>query len=196
MTIIQIEALESGQHPIQSQSGRNSCWLDGWIEVSANLESQVWDCLGWCNLTIEDGKLTAITPTERPAPDIEPIKQQKIAQSKTDLAAYLESHPLQWTDGEYYSITAEKQAQLTSKVMAATMAQTISQPYTLTWNSTGEVCKEWELTELSALAFAIDARVTALVTYQQTQEVAMRNAQTLEELEAIVVDYDSVEATS
>lgn len=195
MTIIEINARPDGGHGLQSQSGRSFCWLDGWIEVPSNLESRVWETAGYCDLTIKDGILTAIIPIERPAPDIEPIKQQKIAQSKTDLASYLESNPLQWTDGEYYSITAEKQAQLTSKIMAATMAQTMSQPYTLTWNSTGEVCKEWELSELSALAFAIDARVTALVSYQQTQEVAMRNAQTLEELEAIVVDYDSVETT-
>ena len=113
-----------------------------------------------------------------------------------DLADYLKSNPLQWTDGEYYSITAEKQAQLTSKIMAATMAQTLSQPYTLTWNSTGEVCKEWALQDLSALAFAIDARVTALVSYQQKQEVAIRNAVTLEELDAIVVDYDTVGAAA
>lgn len=122
----------------------------------------------------------------------EEYKSDRIAQSKAGLAAYLEAHPIQWTDGEYYSITAEKQAQLTSKIMAATMAQTLSQPYTLTWNSTGEVCKEWALQDLSALAFAIDARVTALVSYQQKQEVAMRNAVTLEELDTIEVDYDSV----
>lgn len=132
-----------------------------------------------------------------PEPDaLEEAKADKIAKSKTDLADYLETHPLQWTDGEYYSITAEKQQQLTSKIMAATMAQTLSTEYTLTWNSTGEVCKEWTLQDLSALAFAIDARVTALVTYQQTQEVAMRNAATLEDLEAIVVDYDSVKAAA
>lgn len=132
-----------------------------------------------------------------PEPDaLEEAKAGKISKSKTDLADYLETHPLQWTDGEYYSITAEKQQQLTSKIMAATMAQTLSTEYTLTWNSTGEVCKEWTLQDLSALAFAIDARVTALVTYQQTQEVAMRNAATLEDLEAIVVDYDSVEAAA
>ena len=128
-----------------------------------------------------------------------PLDQQKssrITQSKADLATYLESHPLLWTDGEYYSITAEKQRQLTSKLMAATMAQTLSVPYDLTWNSTGEMCKAWTLQDLSALAFAIDARVTQLVTYQQTQEVAMRNAETLEALEAIVVDYDSVGAAA
>ena len=121
-------------------------------------------------------------------------KNRRIAQSKKDLSAYLEGHPIQWTDGEYYSITAEKQQQLTSKIMAATMAQTMSTEYRLTWNSTGEVCREWTLQDLAALAFAIDARVTALVSYQQAQEVAMRNAETLEELNAIVVDYDSVEA--
>ena len=26
MTIIQIDPLETGQHPIQSQSGRSACW--------------------------------------------------------------------------------------------------------------------------------------------------------------------------
>lgn len=125
--------------------------------------------------------------------ELEIAKTERIKQSKDDLASYLESHPLQWTDGEYYSITQEKQNQLTSKIMAATMAQTLSADYTLTWNSTGEVCKEWTLSDLSALAFAIDKRVTSLVTYQQTQEVAMRNAITQEELNAIVVNYDSVQ---
>ena len=134
---------------------------------------------------------------ENPEPDyLSENKAARIAQSKADLASYLESHPMPWTDGEYYSITAEKQAQLTSKIMAATMAQTLSADYHLTWNSTGEVCKEWTLADLSALAFAIDARVTALVTYQQTQEVAMRNAATQEELDAIVVDYDTVGAAA
>ena len=129
----------------------------------------------------------------KPPETLDEHKAARIAQSKTDLAAYLAAHPLQWTDGEYYAITAEKQQQLTSKIMSATMAQTMSADYHLTWNSTGEVCKEWTLADLTALAFAIDARVTALVTYQQTQEVAMRSAATMEELDAIEVNYDSVQ---
>lgn len=165
---------------------------DNWIAVPPELESMVQENAPYCDLVIEDGVLVNITPTERPAPDLEPIKAERIAQSKADLEIYLAEHPLQWTDGEYYSITAEKQNQLTSKIMAATMAQTLSADYTLTWNSTGEVCKEWTLQDLSALAFAIDARVTKLVGYQQAQEVAMRNAETLDELNAIEVDYDAV----
>lgn len=128
----------------------------------------------------------------QPDPLLE-AKTARIAQSKADLATYLAVHPLQWTDGEFYAITQEKQNQLTSKIMAATMAQSLSTDYDLTWNSTGEVCKSWTLQDLSALAFAIDKRVTALVSYQQTQEVSMREASTLEELEAIVVDYDAVQ---
>ena len=140
-----------------------------------------------------DGKAVGRTEEELDADRLAPAKAAKIAKSKADLAAYLVGHPLLWTDGEYYSITSEKQAQLTSKIMAATMASALSQSYTPTWNSTGEVCKTWELNDLSALAFAIDARVTALVTYQQTQEVAINAAQTMAELEAIEVDYDTVQ---
>lgn len=121
------------------------------------------------------------------------LQTERIQQSKTDLEDYLEKHPLQWTDGEYYSITQEKQNQLTSKIMAATMAQTLSQEYDLTWNSTGEVCKPWTLQDLSTLAFAIDKRVTGLVTYQQQKEIEIKNATTQEELNNIVVNYDEVE---
>ena len=80
MLIIQTEALESGQHPIESQSGRKTCWLPGYIEVPGHLEREVWACLGWCDLTIEGGKLTGITPgaipEPEPAPEPEPTAQE------------------------------------------------------------------------------------------------------------------------
>lgn len=123
---------------------------------------------------------------------LDALKNARIAQSKADLAAYLESHPLQWTDGKLYAITSEKQQWLTSKLFAATAAKQEGKPYNLTWNDTGDVCQEWELEDLWALAYAIDARVTALVAYQQTQEKAMRESTTQEALDSIVVDYDSV----
>ena len=73
MTIIQIDPLETCQHPIQSQSGRRACWLEGWIEVPAHLHDAVWATYGWCDLKIEEGKLVGITPTERPpGPEPEP----------------------------------------------------------------------------------------------------------------------------
>ena len=119
-------------------------------------------------------------------------KVERIAESKAQLSDYLLAHPMQWIDGQRYAITAEKQQQLTGKIMSATLAAQTGTPYSLTWNATGEECQAWTLENLTALAFAIDARVTSLVSYQQAQEVAMREASTLEALEAIPVDYDSV----
>lgn len=195
MRIIELSVLSNGAH-----RNRDSSELltppDGWAMIPDEMElPNTYPFVSGVEAEKIDGVMTvtALTPGTMPEPDLEPIKAKRIAQSKSDLAAYLETHPLQWTDGEYYSITAEKQQQLTSKIMASTMAQTMSADYHLTWNSTGEVCREWTLQDLSTLAFAIDARVTALVSYQQAQEVAMRNASTLAELDAIVVDYDSVE---
>lgn len=69
MTIIELQARSDGGHGLQSQSGRTSCWLDGWIEVPSNLESQIWATVGYCDLQIENGKLVGITPTERPEPE-------------------------------------------------------------------------------------------------------------------------------
>lgn len=145
-------------------------------------------------------RLGAITEEQRQtilnngvALTLEEAKAARIQQSKDDLDAYLEGHPITWTDGNQYSITREKQQQLTSKILSATIAAQTSTPYTLTWNATGEECSPWTLENLAALAFAIDARVTALVSYQQAQEVAMREAATQEALEAIEVDYDTVQ---
>lgn len=126
-------------------------------------------------------------------PDLDAEKACRIQQSNDDLEDYLLAHPLQWTDGEYYAITQKKQTQLTSKISVAQAKAQLGVSYELKWNTTGEVCVEWELADLMALAFAIDERVTKLVEYQQTKEVEIKNAATIEELNAIEVDYDTVQ---
>lgn len=73
MTIIKVDPLSDGQHPIESQSGRKECWLDGYISVPESLEGDVWGTLGWCSLDIRDGVLVGITPTTKP--DLTPVKQ-------------------------------------------------------------------------------------------------------------------------
>ena len=148
-----------------------------WIEAATEEEIAAWEA-------------------EHPDPNAKTLEEEKverIAQSKDDLDTYLKAHPITWTDGQQYSITREKQQQLTSKILSATLAAQTSTPYALTWNATGQACAPWTLENLAALAFAIDARVTALVSYQQAKEVAMQAAATAEALAAIEVDYDAVE---
>lgn len=71
LTIIKIEPEASGIHLVESQSHRTENWMgDEYVEVPDDLVPQLND--GWCDLTIEDGVLTALTPTKRPGPEPEP----------------------------------------------------------------------------------------------------------------------------
>ena len=144
----------------------------------------------------EDGypqyKLVEGKPVERSEEELDQdrlpaAKTKKIQKSKADLEAYLLSHPLAWTDGETYSITEEKQNQLMGTLIAAQLDGKKPE-----WNTSGGVCREWELSELSALAVAIKNRVKALVKYQQTQELAIKEAESLEELNQLDIDYSSI----
>lgn len=76
MTIIKIEPLETGLHPIESQSHRRTCWLPGYIDVPPGLEQAALASGGWCDLTVEGGRLVSITPTEKPVVESEPTTDE------------------------------------------------------------------------------------------------------------------------
>ncbi len=201
MLIIAKEPAANGSYPpLQPWAGQTP--PEGYYQIKDGLDTSVFqEHSGFVILTVIRGIVTAMDPNTAAleawqaaasAAALPARKLERIAESKQQLADYLLCHPMQWTDGQRYAITAEKQQQLTSKIMSATLAAQTSTPYSLTWNATGQECQSWTLENLTALAFAIDARVTGLVSYQQAQEVAMRDAPTLEALEAIPVDYDSV----
>lgn len=197
MYIISATPSAAGQYPAIQQTSR-AAPPAGFLWWPDSLEQETFrQYEGFVTLEVARGTVVSYQPNleayaAHQAARLTARKAQRIADSKTALSAYLLAHPMQWTDGQLYAITTEKQQQLTSKIMSATLAAQLSQPYTLTWNATGEECQTWTLENLTALAFAIDARVTSLVSYQQAQEVAMRDAATMEALEAIPVDYDSV----
>ena len=197
MYILSKTKSEAGQYPaIQHHDGLTApegfYWWPDYLEQDTFEQYE-----GFVTLEVARGTVVSCAPNQPAfeawqAARLAARKVERIAESKTQLSDYLLCHPMQWTDGQYYAITAEKQQQLTSKIMSATLAAQTSTPYSLTWNATGEECQSWTLENLTALAFAIDKRVTSLVSYQQAREVEMRDASTLEALEAIPVDYDSV----
>nr|DAI99495.1 MAG TPA: protein of unknown function (DUF4376) [Caudoviricetes sp.] len=139
---------------------------------------------------------TYVPPEEEPGETIDPLatlKKNQVALSKKNLAKYLEEHPLlsncKYEEGRYYNVTAEKQQQLTSKVLMATMYAQAGMPYNLTWNDTGDICESWELSQLQQLSMEIDAYVTPLVSLQQTMEVTINDCVTQEEVLAVNVEY-------
>ncbi|MCI5704467.1 hypothetical protein [Candidatus Pseudoscillospira sp. SGI.172] len=88
LTIIELTPRADGGHGVQSQSHRKECWLEGWIEVPEALVQTVWDCGGYCELTVEEGVLTAVTPAQRPAgPEQEPTELEQLRADVDYLAA-------------------------------------------------------------------------------------------------------------
>lgn len=167
------------------------------VDENGNVIEGTGDVLYYLVLTnVKDNpNIYVPTPEEREEErlaELARLKSEKIEKSKVDLAIFLEKNPLLWSDGEYYSVTATKQAQLTSNLALYNIAQAAGEPYELKWNSTGDVCKDWTIEDLSALALAIGNYVQPLVSYQQTKEVEVDEATTAEEVNAITIDYSTV----
>ncbi len=124
-----------------------------------------------------------------PLTSVDDLREQRIADSKTDLAAWLAENPMTWTDGKKYAVTSEKQAQLTSALAVQQVAQSAGVERELRWNSTGDECTVWQYADLCALALAIAAYVEPRVSIQQAAEVDLRNAATAEEVLAVAWNY-------
>lgn len=122
--------------------------------------------------------------------DIEDFRNYKIQQSKKLLAEWLEENPLHYTDGKLYSVTAEKQSLLNSNLASYERAQAIGVTYDLKWNATEEPCEQWSYTDLLTLSLNIAAYVAPKVSKQQLLEIQIRNCETIEDINAIVIDYD------
>lgn len=148
-------------------------------------------------LTIEDGKVVTWEkviiepdPTEL-AKQLDQLKTEKINQTKQQLAEFLESNPLMY-DNEYYSITQEKQALLTSAIAAYQLKVQANIPAVLKWNTTGDVCREFTIEEITGLVIAITDYVQPRVERQQELEIQIKNCTTIEELDSIIIDYEVV----
>lgn len=124
-----------------------------------------------------------------PLTSVDDLREQRIADSKTDLAAWLAENPMTWTDGKKYAVTSEKQAQLTSALAVQQVAQSAGVERELRWNSTGDECTVWQYADLCALALAIAAYVEPRVSIQQAAEVDLRNAATAEEVLSVAWNY-------
>lgn len=127
--------------------------------------------------------------------ELKDAKQFKIAESKEELTEYLKSHPLKSAvHGEkdkYYSVTAEKQAQLTSVLLMATAAAQDQLQYEISWNASGEPCEVWTFKELTKLAYEINAYVKPLVAEQQFIEMAVNNCKSVEEVSKVDINYEN-----
>ena len=141
----------------------------------------------------DDGnKIVDVVATEPivTAEEIEAHKTKRIQESKILLAKWLNDNPILYTDGKYYSVTEEKQALLNGNLASYERATKAGVEYPLKWNSTGEECTEWNYNDLLTLSLSIAAYVAPKVAIQQNIELDIKACETMDEINAVVIDYD------
>lgn len=121
---------------------------------------------------------------------LDECKEEKIALSKSMLSEWLANNPMLYSDGNYYSVTEEKQSLLNSNLASYERATAAGIPYPLKWNSTSAECTEWEYADLIALSLSIAAYVAPKVSTQQAVEVQIRACETKEEVDGVVISYE------
>ena len=145
-------------------------------EIKAIAERTLADCIAAENAAAEKS--------------LEEYKADKIAESKARLSEWFENNPYLHTDGNYYSVTEEKQSLLNSNLASYERATQAGIPYPLKWNSTGAECTEWSYEDLMVLSLSIAGYVAPKVSIQQAAEVRIRSCTTKAEVDVIVIDYD------
>lgn len=143
-------------------------------------------------VTDDNGNIVDVTETEPDVAteEIEAHKTKRIQESKILLAKWLNDNPMLYTDGKYYSVTEEKQALLNGNLSSYERATKAGIEYPLKWNSTGEECIEWSYDDLLTLSLSIAAYVVPKVTKQQNIELVIKACETMDEINAVVIDYD------
>lgn len=161
--------------------------IDGSIEINGDIPENI-EPMKWC-YTAEKG-FYENPDYEPPAANISAVRLAKIEESKTKLAEWLVNNPMLFTDGKYYSVTEEKQALLNGNLASYERAKSMGIDYDLKWNATEQPCEPWSYTDLLTLSLNIAAYVAPKVSKQQLLEVQIRNCETVEDIDAVVIDYD------
>ena len=127
---------------------------------------------------------------ETPLISIDILKSDKTKESKIILAEWLQNNPILYTDGNYYSVTEEKQALLNGNLASYERAKSAGIEYPLKWNSTGAECEPWNYNDLVALSLTIAGYVAPKVAMQQAYELQIKACESVDEINEIVISYD------
>lgn len=183
--------ITNSDHPNDDWIGDADYVLDD--EKNAELEAKIIGLYPNYDFVFDDdGNISDITETEPvvTTEEIEAHKTKRIQESKILLAKWLNDNPILYTDGKYYSVTEEKQALLNGNLASYERATKAGIEYSLKWNSTGEECTEWNYNDLLTLSLNIAAYVAPKVAIQQNIELDIKACETIDEIDAVVIDYD------
>lgn len=141
------------------------------------------------------GVKESLTPKSIDEMTLSEAIDNRVQESKMMLAFFLESHPLFSTchnsDGEYYSVTSEKQQYLLSMISIAEAAKASGVEYTPSWNAKGKACTyDWTIDQLKQLALEIANYVRPLISKQQKMEVEIKALTDIASVKAYQISFE------
>ncbi len=126
--------------------------------------------------------------------EMQQLKQEK---NKSLFASYLATHPLVWIDGKTYGITEQDQSEISLNLNQYQIAvQAGIKTPTLEWHAKHEECEPWTVEKLTALSLAISEEVYPIYHLMQQYKTSIYNAKTIEEVEAIKLEYENEETAA
>ena len=187
------ETAAKASKSVETISGQTIPVLDQAIKNATNNSKNALD-----QADALDKRVSVLEPvTDYTTLSLEDAIAFRVKESAAALSEYLAANPITSTCHKgiaaKYSITKDKQEYLQSMISVCTLAKQSGRPYQPSWNATGEVCSyDWTIEELVQLAMEIEATVRPLVSYQQTIENQIKNCTTMDELKAVVINYNNV----
>ena len=119
---------------------------------------------------------------------LEELHDYLIRKSKKNLEDYLYNNPM-IIEGKSYTVTSDKQSQLTGMLNAYNYAKDIGIELPLTWNETGKECEPYTYEQLVQLYLKMLSYVKPLVSYQQGIEVEIRKTSSPEQALALDISF-------
>lgn len=127
-----------------------------------------------------------------PEIDIGLLRASKQEKNKKALSDWLSSHPLTWIDGNVYGVTEQDQNEMAFILTKYNFFENDGKPILLEWHAQKKERHEFTLEEYKKLFFAIDEYVEPYRRYQESIKQAIYEAETVEEINAIQIDYSMV----
>lgn len=131
---------------------------------------------------------------KHPAPevDLDTLRAAKQEQNKQALADWLAAHPLTWTDGNVYGVTEEDQNEMAFNLTKYQLRSSSQELSVLEWHAQKKERHTFTFEQYNALFLAIDSYVDPYRRYQESIKKAIYEANTVEEINAIQIDYSTV----
>lgn len=124
---------------------------------------------------------------------LDQTKDNKQEENKKALAKWLEEHPLTWTDGNVYGVTQEDQEEMALNLQQYQLQKAAGIEATLEWHTQKKRCHEFTEEQYGALLLQV---INYVYPYRRKQEAIKEKiymAQSIEELNAVVIDYSVLE---